>query len=96
MPTKDDVYNILKNINDPEMMIDIVTLELIRNVDIKGDIVDIKMTLTSPMCPFGPQLMEEIKAKLRDGINGIKDAKVELSFDPPWEPSPELRATLGA
>ena len=95
MPTKDDVFEILKNIYDPELMIDIVTLELIRNVEIDGKVINLEITLTSPMCPYGPQLIEEIRCKVRDNIEGIEEANVKVSFDPPWQPSEQLRATLG-
>ena len=94
MVTKEDVIEVLKKINDPEIMIDIWTLELIYNVDIEDGKVKIKMTFTSPMCPFGPQLVEEIKTKVSE-IQGFKEVDVEVTFDPPWEPSQELRATLG-
>jgi metal-sulfur cluster biosynthetic enzyme len=94
MPTKEDVMKVLKDVKDPEIGIDIVTLELIRNVDLTDDVVNIKMTLTTPMCPYGPMMVEEVKAVVKE-LKGVKEANVELSFDPPWQPSKELRATLG-
>jgi len=94
MPTKEDVMNVLKSVNDPELGIDIVTLELIYNVNTENDKVDVKMTFTSPMCPYGPMLVEEVKAKVRE-LEGVKEINVEVTFDPPWKPSEELRATLG-
>ena len=94
MVTKEDVMNVIKGVQDPELGIDIVTLELIRDVDIKEHIITVKMTLTTPMCPYGPALIEEVKNKVKQ-LEGVKEVNVELSFDPPWEPSKELRATLG-
>ncbi|MCH8013889.1 MAG: metal-sulfur cluster assembly factor [Candidatus Dadabacteria bacterium] len=94
MPTKEDIMNVLKGINDPELGIDIVTLELIYNVDVENDKVNVKMTFTTPMCPYGPMLVEEIKAKVSE-LEGVKEVDVEVTFDPPWKPSEELRATLG-
>lgn len=94
MPTKEDVMNVLKGINDPEIGIDIVTLELIYDVNVENDKANIKMTFTTPMCPYGPMLVEEIKAKVRE-LEGVKEVNVEVVFDPPWKPSEELRATLG-
>ncbi|MEK6949356.1 MAG: metal-sulfur cluster assembly factor [Nanoarchaeota archaeon] len=95
MPTKQDVENVLKGVVDPEIGIDIVTLELIYNINASEDgKVDIKMTFTTPMCPYGPMLLEEIKAKVSQ-INGVKEVNVEVVFDPPWQPSEQLRATLG-
>lgn len=95
MPTKEDVMNVLKGVNDPEIGIDVVTLELIYNINISKDgKVEIKMTFTTPMCPYGPMLVEEIRAKVSE-INGVKEVSVDVVFDPPWQPSEQLRATLG-
>ena len=94
MVTKKDVVEALKKVNDPELHIDIWTLELIYNIDIKDDDVDVKMTFTSPACPYGPALLEEVKRKLYE-IKGVKEINVEVIFDPPWEPSEELRAMFG-
>jgi len=49
---------------------------------------------TTPMCPYGPALVEEIKTKISD-LQNVKDVDIEITFDPPWKPSKELRATLG-
>lgn len=95
MVTKEEIVEVLQKVNDPELNIDIWTLELIYDVKVEEDKVDIKMTFTSPMCPYGPQLLEEVKTKVSE-INGVKEAKVEVTFEPPWKPSEELRATLGA
>ena len=95
MPTKQDVENVLKGVVDPEIGIDIVTLELIYDINASEEgKVDIKMTFTTPMCPYGPMLLEEIKAKVSQ-INGVKEVNVDVTFDPPWQPSEQLRATLG-
>jgi len=94
MATKEEVTEILKKINDPEINIDIWTLELIYDVNVENDKVKIKMTFTSPMCPYGPMLVEEIKTKVRE-VQGVKEVEVDVVFDPPWKPSEELRATLG-
>ena len=94
MPTKEDVMTILKGVNDPEIGIDIVTLELIYDVNVIEGKANIKMTFTTPMCPYGPMLVEEIKVKVKE-LNGIKDVDVQVVFDPPWSPSEQLRATLG-
>ena len=94
MPTKEDVFGILKKINDPEIGIDVYTLELIYDVKVNDDKVKILMTLTTPMCPYGPMLIDEIKSRVSE-IKGIKEVDVEVTFDPPWQPSEQLRATLG-
>ncbi|MAH32962.1 aromatic ring hydroxylase [archaeon] len=94
MATKEDIIKALKKVNDPDIGIDIWTLGFIYNIEIKEPIVNIKMTLTSPMCPYAPMLIEEVKTKVKE-IKGISEVNVEMVFDPPWEPSEELRATLG-
>jgi len=94
MATKEDIMKALETVIDPEIHIDIITLELIYNVDVKEDIANIKMTFTTPMCPYGPMLLEEVKAKVSE-LQGIKEVNVVVTFDPPWKPSEELRATLG-
>ncbi len=94
MVKKEEVIEILKTCNDPEIHIDVWTLGLIYNLNIKKDKVFIKMTFTTPLCPYGPMLVEEIKSKILDN-QSIKDVEVEVVFEPPWKPSDELRATLG-
>ena len=94
MAIKEDVIEVLKKVNDPEIMIDIWTLELVYEVKVENDKVYIKMTFTTPMCPYGPMLLDEVRAKVSE-IKGVKEVDVEVTFDPPWQPSEELRATLG-
>ena len=94
MATNEDIMNVLKSVNDPELSRDIVTLELMYDVNVIEGKANIKMTFTTPMCPYGPMLVEEIKVKVKE-LNGIKDVNVQVVFDPPWSPSEQLRATLG-
>jgi len=94
MATKENVIEVLKKVDDPEIGIDVWTLELIYGVDVIGNNVRIRMTFTTPMCPYGPMLVEEIKSKIRE-LNEVNEVDVEITFDPPWQPSEQLRATLG-
>ena len=96
MIQKDEVLEKLKPIVDPEMQIGIVDLGLIYDVIVEdeGKKVLVQMTLTTPMCPYGPMLVSEIQQKVAE-LEGVKDAKVEVTFEPPWKPSDELRAMLG-
>ncbi|MBL7055774.1 metal-sulfur cluster assembly factor [Candidatus Woesearchaeota archaeon] len=94
MPTKEDIIEVLKKVNDPEIGIDVYTLELIYDVSLENDKAKVKMTFTTPMCPYGPMLVEEIKDSIKE-IKGINEVEVEVVFNPVWEPSEELRATLG-
>jgi len=93
MPTKEQAIEALKQVQDPEIGIDVWTLGLIYEMDIKGKDMYIKMTFTSPMCPYGPQLVGNIKQKLKE--IKFNEPKVEVTFSPPWEPSQELREMLG-
>jgi FeS assembly SUF system protein len=76
----------LKTCFDPEIPVNIHELGLIYGVDVQesGD-VNIRMTLTSPACPVAGSLPPEVQAKVA-GIPGVKSAKVELVWDPPWTP----------
>lgn len=94
MPTKEEAVEVLKNVKDPELDLDVWTLGLIYKIDIANDIINITMTFTTPMCPYGPQLMDNIYNKLKE-MQGVKDVKIELTFSPPWLPSAEVRAMLG-
>ncbi|MEK7151921.1 MAG: metal-sulfur cluster assembly factor [Patescibacteria group bacterium] len=99
MLTEKDIQEKLKEIKDPELGIDIITLGLIRAIKLddrqKTGVpgVEILMTLTSPFCPFADELIAQIESTI-EGL-GFLDVRVELTFDPPWEPSPGLRETLG-
>ncbi len=94
MITKEIVNETLKKIEDPEIRIDIVTLGLVYNVEVNDNNVNIRMTLTTPACPYGPWLIEDVKKKLIEA--GANQVNVEVVFDPPWQASEELRALLGA
>ena len=87
------IIEILKTIKDPELDIDIWSLELIYDIDAKDKDLDIKMTFTSPMCPFGPELVASVKKELID--IGYNEPNIEIVFSPPWEPYEETREVLG-
>ena len=81
----DAVIETLKNIYDPEIPVNIHEMGLIYEVKVDDDYnVYILMTLTSPNCPVAESLPEEVKERVKD-INGIKDVKVEITFEPPWD-----------
>ncbi len=91
--TEEEVIDVLKTCFDPEINIDIWTLKLIYEIKtVEPNKVFIKMTFTSPMCPFGPQIVEEIRYKLKSK-NAEPD--VEVVFSPPWEPNEEVKELLG-
>ena len=76
---------ILKHTFDPEIPVNIYDLGLIYGVEVSPEgVVDVRMTLTSPMCPVAGTLPPEIQQKLV-GISGVKTANVEVVWDPPWD-----------
>ena len=93
-----EVVNALKSIYDPEIPVDIYELGLIYDVEISedGDAV-VTMTLTTPHCPVAESLPNEVELRVLS-VPGIRDAVVNLVWDPPWDPSrmsDEARLELG-
>lgn len=93
MPNKETAIETLKKINDPELGIDIWTLGLIYKIEAEGENLKMDMTFTSPFCPYGPQLLDQVKRELQNA--GFKNPKVNIVFTPPWEPSQDLREMMG-
>lgn len=92
------IVNVLKTIYDPEIPVDIYELGLIYDVFVNEDYeVKILMTLTSPNCPVAETLPVEVEEKVKS-LNIVKDAEVEITFDPPWSQdlmSEEAKLELG-
>ena len=76
----------IKTVFDPEIPVNIYELGLIYDVDIEGQDVKVKMTLTSPGCPVAGSLPGEVKAKV-ESVPGVAEADVELVWEPTWNPS---------
>lgn len=93
-PTKEQIIEVLKTIEDPELFIDIWFLGLIYNIAIDEGRVIIDMTFTSPMCPAGPQLKHEVQTKVA-AVAGVTESIVQITFSPPWEASEEVKGMLG-
>ena len=85
MPTKDEVIDALRQVEDPELGMDIVDLGLLYDVELAGQRVKVTHTLTSMGCPVGPMIQEDIHRVVSE-IDGIEDVDVELTWDPPWSP----------
>lgn len=97
MVTRDEIVTVLKDCYDPEIPINIWDLGLVYDINVQDGSVGIKMTLTAPGCMMGGMIAEEVKSKIK-AMQGVKDAKVELVWDPPWSPdkmSPEAKAQMG-
>jgi FeS assembly SUF system protein len=94
----DKIVRVLKTIFDPEIPVDIYELGLIYDVFVNEDFdVKILMTLTTPNCPVAETLPLEVEEKVKS-INEVKDAEVEITFDPPWTQdlmSEEAKLELG-
>lgn len=87
------IEDVFKKYVDPELGIDIWTLGLVYNVELNEDKVKILLTFTSPLCPYGPQMVEELKEMILN--KRAKDVQIEVTFDPPWQPSQELKEMMG-
>ena len=98
MVTKDEIITVLKDCFDPEIPINIWDLGLVYDIIIPDDgNIGIKMTLTAPGCMMGGMIAEEVKSKIK-AMNGVKDAKVDLVWEPAWTPdkmSEEAKAQMG-
>ena len=96
--SKEIILEKLKEVIDPEIGIDVVNLGLIYDVDVRPDnTVYVKMTMTTPGCPLTMWLLKAVEEKVLE-IPGVKDAEIELTFDPPWTPeriSEEYKKKLG-
>ena len=95
-----DVTEALRQVIDPEMNLNIVDLGLVRRVEMEEEtgVVTVGLTLTSPMCPMGPEIMNAVRLKTMT-VSGIKRVQVEMVWSPPWDPrtdaSEDVRAELG-
>ncbi len=87
MALEAEIVKTLKEIFDPEIPVNIYDLGLIYAIDVDDEKkVEIKMTLTAPNCPMADQLLGEVNEKT-NAIEGVKEAKINLVFDPPWDKS---------
>jgi len=85
MPTKEQVVDALRAVEDPELGMDIVELGLVYDVEVEGPKVKVIHTLTSMGCPVGPMIQENIDEIAR-AMPEVEDVEVELTWDPPWSP----------
>ncbi len=93
----DQARIVLRRVKDPELNLNIVDLGLIYDVQVDGTTVRIDMSLTSPGCPSGPEIMGEAEQQLRT-IPGVTDVQMNLVWSPPWTPEriePRVRAYMG-
>jgi metal-sulfur cluster biosynthetic enzyme len=97
MADETQLLEALKQVVDPELMINIVDLGLIYEVAQEEQTVKVQMTLTSPACPAGPQIIHNAKMALEQ-LEGVEQANIQLTMTPPWTPermTDEARDQLG-
>ena len=97
MPTVDEVTEALTNVIDPELGLDFVELGLIYDVEVTDGDVSVTFTLTSPGCPIGPQVSEQIKEFVGE-LPDVGSVEAHMVFSPPWSPermSEDAKFALG-
>jgi metal-sulfur cluster biosynthetic enzyme len=96
-PDPDAITEALANVIDPELGLDFVELGLVYGVDVDGSTVKVTFTLTTPACPIGPQVSEQMKEFVGD-VEGVEEVLPEMVFQPPWTPdrmSEDAKFALG-
>jgi len=97
MVDEDDVIDALSNVIDPELGLDFVELGLVYDVEIDGGVVDITFTLTTPACPIGPQVTEQMIEFVGE-LEDVTEVHPKMVFSPPWSPdrmSEDAKFALG-
>jgi metal-sulfur cluster biosynthetic enzyme len=97
VPSVDDVNDALANVIDPELGLDFVELGLIYEVEVDGGDVHVTFTLTSPGCPIGPQVTDQIREYVGE-LDGVEEVNASMTFSPPWTPdmmSEDAKFALG-
>jgi metal-sulfur cluster biosynthetic enzyme len=95
--TEDQVRLALRRVKDPELNLNIIDLGLIYAIAVEGAQVKIDMSLTSPGCPSGPEIMADAERQVRE-LPGVEDVALNLVWTPMWSPDriePRVRAYLG-
>lgn len=95
--SEDQVKLALRRVKDPELNLNIVDLGLIYGIRVDGRTASVDMTLTSPACPSGPEIVEGVEREVRE-IDGIDEVQTNIVWTPFWTPEriePRVRAYLG-
>jgi metal-sulfur cluster biosynthetic enzyme len=85
MPSREEVIDALRVVEDPELGMDIVDLGLLYDVEMEGPKAHVTFTLTSMGCPVGPMIEEQIRDTVAS-MEGVEEVETELTWDPPWSP----------
>ena len=97
MVQEDEVVEALSNVIDPELGLDFVELGLIYGIEIDGGTVNITFSLTTPACPIGPQVSEQMEEFVGE-VEGVEQVVPTMTFTPPWTPdrmSEDAKFALG-
>jgi metal-sulfur cluster biosynthetic enzyme len=98
MQTPDSIRKALRGVKDPELNLNIIDIGLVYDVTVSDTGgVEVKMTLTSPGCPAGPEIVGDVKRTIED-LEGVTSVEVEIVWEPYWTPErmdPRIRAFLG-
>jgi len=97
MADQDAILNALRTVKDPELNVNVLDLGLVYTIQSRDDEVDVEMTLTSPACPAGPEILQNA-VKALESLEGVSKANVKLVMSPPWSPdrmSDDARDELG-
>ena len=98
MISTDTIRKALRGVKDPELNLNIMDIGLVYDVEVsEAGEVHIRMTLTSPGCPAGPEIVGDVKRTVEE-LEGVKSAEVEIVWEPYWTPEkmdPRVRAFLG-
>ena len=97
MPSVDEVEEALTNVIDPELGLDFVELGLVYEIEVEGSEVFVTFTLTSPGCPIGPQVSDQMQEFVSE-LEGVSAVHPKMTFSPPWTPdmmSEDAKFALG-
>ena len=98
--TEDNVRNTLKQVDDPEIGINIVDLGLVYEINLPPSEAEVQvvMTLTTPFCPVGPSIKQQVGNVIKKDVAGVEKVDVQFTFNPPWDKemmSEDAKAELG-
>jgi metal-sulfur cluster biosynthetic enzyme len=85
MIDQETLVSALKTVKDPELNLNVVDLGLVYSIQTEGDQVEVEMTLTTPACPAGPEILRNAVAAL-EKVDGVSKANIRLVMSPPWTP----------
>ena len=85
MPSENELLEALRQVEDPELGMDIVDLGLLYDVEVEGSKVKVTHSLTSMGCPAGPMIQQNVDEIVRE-MPGVEKVDIELTWDPPWTP----------